>query len=208
MSTSDLVLYTNPMSRGRIARWMLEELGVAYETRVLAYGEEMKSEAYLALNPMGKVPTLTHGANVVTESGAICAYLADAFPAAGLQPEAAERAAYYRWFFFGAGPVEAALTNQAMGFVTDDPKQQGMLGYGSLGRVVDALVGALSASPYLAGGRFTAVDVYVGSQVGWGLEFGTLPVRPELEAYAARVRDRDAYRRAKTLDDELLTTAD
>lgn len=208
MSTSDLVLYTNPMSRGRIARWMLEELGVAYETRVLAYGAEMKSEAYLALNPMGKVPTLTHGANVVTESGAICAYLADAFPAVGLRPEEPERAAYYRWFFFGAGPVEAALTNQAMGFVTDDPKQQGMLGYGSLGRVVDALVGALSASPYLAGARFTAVDVYVGSQVGWGLEFGTLPVRPELEAYAARVRDRDAYRRAKTLDDELLTTAD
>jgi glutathione S-transferase len=198
---ADLVLYTNPMSRGRIARWMLEEVGAPYETVVLAYGPEMKSSSYRALNPMGKVPTLTHGARIVTECGAICAYLADAFPAAGLAPPPAERAAYYRWLFFGAGPVEAATMNQALGFTTDDPRQQGMLGYGSLARVVDALVAAVADGPYLAGDAFGAADVYVGAQIGWGLDFGTLPRRRELVDYAERVRDRDAYRRAQALDD-------
>jgi len=201
---ADLVLYTNPMSRGRIARWMLEEVGAPYETVALAYGPEMKSASYRALNPMGKVPTLTHGARIVTECGAICAYLADAFPAAGLAPPPAERAAYYRWLFFGAGPVEAATMNQALGFTTDDPKQQGMLGYGSLERVVDALVGAVAVGPYLAGDAFSAADVYVGAQIGWGLEFGTLARRRELVEYAERVRDRDAYRRARALDDALM----
>jgi len=201
---ADLVLYTNPMSRGRIARWMLEEVGAPYETVALAYGSEMKSASYRALNPMGKVPTLTHGARIITECGAICAYLADAFPAAGLAPPPAERAAYYRWLFFGAGPVEAATMNQALGFTTDDPKQQGMLGYGSLERVVDALVGAVAVGPYLAGDAFSAADVYVGAQIGWGLEFGTLARRRELVEYAERVRDRDAYRRAQALDDALM----
>jgi len=204
---ADLVLYTNPMSRGRIARWMLEEVGAPYETVALAYGPEMKSPSYRALNPMGKVPTLTHGARIVTECGAICAYLADAFPAAGLAPPPAERAAYYRWLFFGAGPVEAATMNQALGFTTDDPRQQGMLGYGSLERVVNALVAAVSDGPYLAGDAFSAADVYVGAQIGWGLDFGTLPRRRELVEYAERVRDRDAYRRAQALDDALTPSA-
>lgn len=200
---ADLVLYTNPMSRGRIARWMLEEVGAPYRTVALSYGPEMKSPSYRALNPMGKVPTLTHGRHVVTECGAICAYLADVFPTAGLAPPPAERAAYYRWLFFGAGPVEAATTNHAMGFVTADAKQQGMLGYGSLERVVDALAAAVAAAPYLTGERFTAADVYVGAQIGWGLDVGALPRRAELVDYAARVREREAYRRAKALDDEM-----
>jgi len=201
---ADLVLYTNPMSRGRIARWMLEEVGEPYETVALAYGPEMQSASYRALNPMAKVPTLTHAERIVTECGAICAYLADAFPAAGLAPLPAERAAYYRWLFFGAGPVEAATTNEAMGFTTDDLLQQGRLGYGSLARVVDALVHAVSKGPFIAGDVFSAADVYLGAQIGWGLEFGTLPRRRELVDYAARARDRDAYRRAKALDDALM----
>jgi glutathione S-transferase len=198
---ADLVLYTNPMSRGRIARWMLEEVGAPYETVLLAYGPEMRSPDHLALNPMGKVPTLVHGGRVVTECGAICAHLADAFPDAGLAPPPAERAAYYRWLFFGAGPVEAATINQALGFTTDDPKQQGMLGYGALERVVEALVAAVSSGPYIAGDAFTAADVYLGAQLGWTLEFGTMPRHQALVDYAERVRDRDAYRRAKALDD-------
>jgi len=202
----DLVLYTNPMSRGRIARWMLEEVGAPYEVRVLAYGPEMKSAEYLALNPMGKVPTLVDGDVVVTECGAICAHLADRFPETGLAPPPARRGAYYRWLFFGAGPIEAATVNTALGFATDDPMQQGMLGYGALDRVVDTLAAAVTADRFIAGASFTAADVYVGAQIGWALEYGTLPRRAELEDYAARARDRDAYRRAMALDDALMPT--
>lgn len=127
-----LVFYTNPMSRGRIARWMLEEVGAPYETVVLEYGTTMKAPEYLAVNPMGKVPALKHGETVVTECAAICAYLADAFPQAGLAPAPTDRmrGPYYRWLFFAAGPVEAATTNASLG-VTADAERQQMVGYGS-----------------------------------------------------------------------------
>src|SRR6056297_852735 len=114
--TDSLVLYTNPMSRGRISRWMLEEVGEPYETEIVFYGDAMQSAGYRAINPMAKVPALKHGDTVVTEAAAICAYLADVFPAAGLAPPADKRGAYYRWLFFGAGPLEAAVTNRALGF--------------------------------------------------------------------------------------------
>ena len=127
----ELTFYTNPMSRGRIARWMLEEVGQPYRTVILGYGPPMQAPDYLRLNPMGKVPTLVHGETVVTECAAICAYLADAFPAAGLAPEPARRGAYYRWLFFAAGPVEAAITNQALGVEVPE-ERRGMVGYGSL----------------------------------------------------------------------------
>lgn len=107
-----LTFFTNPMSRGRIARWMLEEVGEPYETQVVEYGEAMKSPEYLAVNPLGKVPAIRHGDQIVTECAAICAYLADAFPQAGLAPPVEQRGNYYRWMFFAAGPVEAAITNQ------------------------------------------------------------------------------------------------
>jgi glutathione S-transferase len=106
----ELVFYTHPMSRGRIVRWMLEELGQPYRTEVLEYGKSMKAPAFLAINPMGKVPTITHGGTVVTEGAAICAYLADAFPQAGLAPALGDhaRAAYFRWMFYVAGPFAKA----------------------------------------------------------------------------------------------------
>ncbi len=204
MTDTQLVLYTNPMSRGRIARWMLEEVGVPYETKVVAYGAAMKGPDYLALNPMGKVPTLRHGDVVVTECAAICAYLADAFPSAELAPPPAERGAYYRWLFFGAGPVEAAVTNEGLGFKIDTPQNEGRAGYGSMERVVNALVHAAEAAPFLAGERFTAADVYVGAQIGWGLQFDLMPAHPSLVAYAERARNRDAFRRATALDDALI----
>jgi glutathione S-transferase len=200
---TELVLYTNPMSRGRIARWMLEEIGVAYRAEVLEYGAAMKSPEYLAINPMGKVPALRHGETVVTECAAICAYLADAFPEAGLAPPPTERAAYYRWLFFAAGPIEAAITNRSLG-IELDARAQARAGYGNFAAVMDALSRAVHAGSYIAGDRFSAADVYVGSQIGWGLHFGTIEKRPEFAAYWSRIADRPAHRRATGLDDALV----
>ncbi len=184
----ELVLYTNPQSRGRIARWMLEEIGQPYKIEVLDYASTMKGPAYLAINPMGKVPALRHGDAVVTETAAICAYLADAFPQASLAPPPGSkaRAPYYRWMFFAAGPVEAALSNKALGFVVP-PGRERMMGYGTLDQALNALETAVSKSDYLAGNSFTAADLYVGSHIGFGMMFGTLEKRPAFEKYWQRV---------------------
>ena len=195
----DLTLFTNPQSRGRMARWMLEEVGVPYRTEIVEYGPPMKSADYLAINPMGKVPAIRHRGTVVTEAAAICAYLADAFPEAGLAPPAGERGAYYRWLLFAAGPVEAATTNRYLGFEVPADREA-MVGYGTYERMIDTLEQAVAESPYIAGERFSAADVYVGSHVGWGMIMGSLEKRPAFSDYWARVSDRDAYRRADALD--------
>lgn len=197
---NELVFYTNPMSRGRIARWMLEETGAEYRTEFLEYGTTMKAESYLAINPMGKVPAIVHNGHVVTECAAICAYLADAFPDAELAPPAHQRANYYRWLFFAAGPVEHAITNRSLK-VEPTQEQTGMVGYGSYDHMVDTLEQAVGAHDYLAGDRFSAADVYAGSQVSWGLMFGSLPKRPAFEAYVERITARPAYLRARAMDD-------
>src|SRR5262249_22699221 len=147
--------YTHPMSRGRVLRWMLEEVGQPYRTELLDYETSMKSPEYLAINPMGKVPALRHGDTVVTETAAICAYLADAFPTAGLAPPSGHRlrGSYYRWLFFGAGPLEAAWTNQALGFVVP-PDRERMAGYGNFNAVLNVLDGVLTRSPYLVDDSF------------------------------------------------------
>lgn len=201
--TEKLIFYTNPMSRGRIVRWMLEEVGAPYETELLDYDTTMKAPAYLAINPMGKVPAIRHGDVIVTECAAICAYLADAFPGAGLAPPTTDRGDYYRWLFFAAGPMEAAVINQALG-VEIPPEKERMAGYGTLDAVVDTMEKAVSGAGYVAGDRFSAADVYVGAHVGWGLQFGTIEKRPAFEAYWARVSDRTAHRRAVELDDALI----
>jgi len=200
----ELVLYTNPQSRGRIARWMLEEIGQPYRVEVLDYATTMKAPAYLAINPMGKVPSLRHGAAVVTETPAICAYLADAFPQAGLAPPAGDRlrAPYYRWLFFAAGPAEAAASNQAMGFVVP-PERERMMGYGRMALVLDTLESAVQQSDYLAGNAFTAADLYVGSHLGFGMMFGMIEKRPAFERYWQRLSARPACVRARELDDAL-----
>jgi glutathione S-transferase len=201
----ELVFYTNPMSRGRIVRWMLEEVGQPYGTELLEYGTTMKAASYLAINPMGKVPAIRHGDTVVTEAAAICAYLADAFPQAGLAPPPGNRlrGPYYRWLFFAAGPVEAAVTNKALGFVVPDGRER-MAGYGSFAQVLDVLEGAVSEGEYVAGNSFTAADVYLGSQIGWGLAFGTIEKRPAFERYWARISTRPAAVRAREIDDSLM----
>jgi glutathione S-transferase len=202
--SDELVFYTNPMSRGRIVRWMLEEVGQPYKTELLDYASTMKAPEYLAVNPMGKVPALRHGDTVITECAAICAYLADAFPGARLAPPHTDRARapYYRWMFFAAGPLEAAWTNQAMGF-TVPPDRERMSGYGNLAMVLSTLEGAVSGRPYLAGDSFTAADVYVGSQLGFGLQFGMIEKRPAFVDYVGRLTTRPAAIRAKQIDDAL-----
>jgi glutathione S-transferase len=203
---AELTLYTNPMSRGRIARWMLEEVGADYDIVLLDYASTMKQQAYLSVNPMAKVPAIVHRGRTVTECAAICAYMAEAFPAAGLAPREEERADYYRWMFFAAGPIEAAITNRSLGVVPND-QQQRMVGYGDYDRVVGVLEAAVAGHDFIAGDRFTAADVYVGAQVIWDTQFGSLPKRDAFDAYIARLVARDAYVRAAALDDAAIAAA-
>jgi glutathione S-transferase len=195
---SELVFYTNPQSRGQIVRWMLEEVGAPYETEVLTYGGSIAQEPYASINPMRKVPALRHGERVVTEVAAICAYLADAFPDAGLAPPPAERAEYYRFLFFAAGPLEMTFSLKAMAF-DPPPEKQPMLGHGSEARCFAAL-GQMLAGREFVTGRFSAADLYLSSQLGFMLTFGMIEGTPLVRDYVARCQDRDAYRRAKALD--------
>src|SRR5258708_30985868 len=200
----DLIFYTNPQSRGRIVRWMLEEVGQPYRTELLDYETTMKAPAYLAINPMGKVPALRHGDTVVTEAAAMGAYVADAFPSAGFArpPGDRLRGPYYRWLFFAAGPVEAAASNHALDLIVPKGRER-MMGYGTYSDAMNALEGAVSAGDYLVGDRFTAADVYVGSHIGFGLQFGTFEKRPAFERYVARLGERPAFKRAHKIDDDL-----
>ena len=200
---ADIIFYTNPMSRGQIARWMLEEVGQPYDMTVLDYGTTMKDPDYLALNPMGKVPAIVHKGRVVTEAAAICAYLADTFPEADLAPSLDQRADYYRWLFFAAGPVEAAVSNKALGLTVPEGRERSM-GYGTYDLTIATLEKAISGDQWICGSQVTAADVYVGAQVDWGLSFGTIDSRPAFEAYAARLRERPAYKRQKELDGALI----
>ncbi|MBS0331795.1 MAG: glutathione S-transferase family protein [Proteobacteria bacterium] len=204
--SKDLIFYTNPMSRGRIVRWMLEEVGTPYEAVILDYASTLKGPEYLAVNPMGKIPAIKHGDTVVTEGAAICAYLADAFPAAGLAPPTDDRGDYYRWLFFAAGCVEAAVTARSLG-LEPKPEQKRMAGFGSLDDTLAALETAVAGKDYIAGGKFTAADVYVGSQIGWGMQFGSIDKRPAFTAYWDRISARPAAVRAREIDDGLIAQA-
>ncbi len=197
---SQLTFYTNPMSRGRIVRWMLEEIGVPYETKILDYGTTMKSADYLAINPMGKVPAIQHGDTIVTEVPAICTYLADTFKEAGLASDNEhERGLYYRWLFFGAGPLQEALSIKMLG-VEPTKEQERSLSCGNIHNTFDTLAKAVSAHQYITGGRFTAADVYIGSYIGFGMHMGSIDKRPELIAYWERISKRPARERALAQD--------
>ena len=200
----ELVFYTNPMSRGRIVRWMLEEIGCPYRTELVEYAT-IKAPEYRRVNPMGKIPAIRHGDTVVTETSAICAYLADVFPDSKLAPPPADRrrGAYYRWMFFAAGPLESAVTNKHLGFVVP-AERQGTVGYGCFEDVMNTLEGAVSQNDFIVGDSFTAADIYVGSQIGFGLRFGTIEKRPAFERYWARIGARPAAIRANEIDDALM----
>jgi glutathione S-transferase len=200
---SDIVFYHNPMSRGQIVRWMLEEVGAPYDTEILDYASSMKDEGYRAINPMMKVPAISHNGKIVTECAAICAYLADMFPEAGLAPRDNEKADYYRWLFFAAGPLEQAVTNKAVGFEPSTERER-MFGYGNYDLAVNTLADHLAGRDYVCGSRFTAADVYVGSAVLWGVQFGTMPKLDSFSAYADRISQREAYRRGKDEDNQLI----
>jgi glutathione S-transferase len=206
--SDELVFYHNPQSRGRIVRWMLEETGQAYRTEILDYATTLKGAEYLAVNPMGKIPAIRHGDVVVTEAAAICAYLADAFPEAGLAPALGDkrRGTYFRWLFFGAGPVEQSTTHKALGVTFPDERKR-MVGYGCMEDVIRALELALDGKQYLLGDQFSAADVYLGSQLWFTMTFGMMEKRPMFEAYVERLQNRPAYIRGRELDDALIAQA-
>ena len=199
LMNADITLYTNPRSRGCIVHWMLQEVGVRYELRYLRYGDEMRTSDFLRLNPLGKVPVLRHDGRIVTETAAICAYLADAFPEAGLAPSPRRRDRYYRWLFVAAGPLEMCTTHTMCGY-SPEAAHEAMLGYRSVAEMTDLMESALTDTSYLAGSSFTAADVYVGAHIGWGMEMGIWERRPALEMYWQRLSARPAYRKAKELD--------
>lgn len=201
---SELTFYTNPMSRGRVVRWMLEELAIPYHTEVMVFGPEMKRPEYLAINPMGKVPAIRHGDTVVTEVAAICAYLADRFPEKQLAPAAnsPERGPYYRWLFFMAGPFEMATSAKAYGWRIDDDNVQAVSS-GRLEDVIRALEGALAKGPYICGEQFTAADILVSSYLWWETMQKNLPPNEVFQNYVDRMESRPAAKRANQLDDEL-----
>lgn len=207
--TTNLTFYTNPMSRGRIVRWMLEEVGEPYETVLLDYNASMKAPDYLSINPMGKVPAIKHGETIVTEAAAICTYLADMFPDRGLAPAPGNqlRGPYYRWLFFAAGPVEAAITGKALGLLAPQDKKA-MAGYGSYDETLATFEAAVSQNEYICGNQFTAADLYVGSQLGWGMMFGMIDKREAFASYVGRLQSRPAAVRAREIDDAAMPKQD
>ena len=192
---ADLTFYTNPMSRGRMVHWLLEELAVPYDMKVLDFEKrEHKAPSYLAINPMGKVPAIVHRGVVVTEVAAISIYLADAYPKAGLAPalDDPNRGTYLRWFFFGAGCFEPAIIDKVF---ARPPVRPGALGYGTYDDMVAALEKAVTPGPFVLGERFSAVDVYLGSQIQYAIMTKGLDSRPIFEQYIARWATRPALQR-------------
>lgn len=202
MAPLPLTLFHWAPSRSMTARWMLEEVGADYEL-VLTDITKGVDAAYLRINPMGKVPALRHGDTIVSETAAICCYLADAFPDAGLAPTLSDprRGPYLKWLFFGPSCLEPAMTHKALGW---PDARRGMLGWGSYDDVVDVVRTAVANAPYLLGETFTAADVVIGGGVRWGLQFKMLPELPEFTAYAKRLSTRPALQRQMAADAALM----
>jgi glutathione S-transferase len=201
---ADLTLYHAAPSRSSVVRWMLEELGEPYDLVLLSLAkEDQRKPEYLAINPMGKVPSLKHGDAVVTEVAAICTYLADEFPHARLNIPVGDprRGPYLKWLFFSPTCIEAAVLDKAA--PRKETPRRGMVGYGDFDTVMDVVGKGVAGGPYLMGDQFTAADVVVGSMLRWGMMFNLLPERPEFRAYVDRLEQRPALQRATALDREL-----
>ncbi len=201
MTDRELEFYYAPRSRSGTILWMVEELGVPYRLKILNFKKsEHKLPDYLAINPMGKVPAIKHGDTVVTECAAICCYLADAFPEAGLAPaiDAPERGTYLRWLFFAPGCIEPAMTDKAFQRPAVPPST---VGYGDFETVMDVIAQAVSQGDYLLGDRFCAADVVLGSALNYGMMFGVIPDRPEFISYTDRLKTRPALKRMQELDE-------
>jgi len=201
---AEYTFFFNPMSRAQIARWALHEANADYEPVFVAW--EAKPQALLDANPLGKLPTIIHHHNghdhVVSEAAAVCHYLAE-MSAPELLPSEEEMANYFRWLFFAAGPLEQAVTSKAYGWIPDE-RQEMAVGFGNFDKTIDALEGWFKSHDFVCGRRFTMADVYVGSAVDWGLQFGTIPARDSLTAYAERIRGREAYQAGKAIDNALI----
>ncbi|ABC62622.1 glutathione S-transferase family protein [Erythrobacter litoralis] len=206
---ADFTFYTVAMSRGQIARWALHEAGADYNTEMMTW--ETRPKSFRAINPMNKVPALVHHHNghdhVITECAAICHYLAETHPGPELAPTFEEKADYLRWLFFAAGPLEQAVVAKSMGWEVPEDRS-GMAGFGSFDLTIDALDSWLTDRQFVCGDRFTMADVYVGSQVDWGLQFGTLPERDSLTAYRERINARPAKQEANAIDMAAMEPAD
>lgn len=202
---SDITFYTNPQSRGQIVHWMLEELGVAYDTQWIEYGDQMRSAEYLAVNPMGKVPAIKHKNALVTEGAAICTYLAVSYPEQGLAPKVGDPklADFYRWMHFAAGPLEMATTSKSMGWEVAEGQRR-MVGFGSYEKTLSVIEHALSQGPFICGEQFTAVDVFLGAVLNWGMLFGTVENRGAFEEYASRLQSRPAAQRAVKINEDYM----
>ena len=194
--TDRVTLYSNPMSRGRTVQWLLDELGAPYDLKVLDLAKrEHKSAEYLAINPMGKVPAIVHRGVVVTEAAAICVYLADAFPKAGLAPKLDDpkRGTYLRWIFFGVGCFEPAVIDKM--FARPPVERPGAIGYGTYETMLAVLATALTPGPWILGERFSAADVFVGSQLNFALMTKAIEPTPVFQAYVDRIAARPALQK-------------
>ena len=205
---AEFTFYTVAMSRGQISRWALHEAGADYDHVVFDWAT--RPAVLKQLNPMNKVPTLVHHHgghdHVITECAAINHYLAETHPGKGLLPDAHEKASYFRWLFFAAGPLEQAIIARSLGWEVPEGKH-GQAGFGSLELTIDALDGWLSENDFIAGARFTMADTYVGSQFVWGLRFGSIPERPSFRAYVDRITQRPAYIEANAIDAAIIKAA-
>lgn len=203
--SDEIVFYHNPMSRARTVHWMLEEVGAPYRLELVDLQKgEQKQPAFLAVNPMGKLPAIMHRGTVITETGAICAYLADAFPAAALAPRLDEplRGSYLRWMFFGAGCVDSALIDRMLS--RPAPEKTSALGYGRFDDTVATLEKAITPGPYILQQRFSAADVYIGSQIGFGMMIKSLEPRPSFQRYLGQLSERAAYKRVQQQSEQLV----
>ena len=202
--SEEVVFYHNPMSRARMVHWMLEETGAPYRIELISFDKgDNKKPAFLAVNPMGKLPAIMHRGTVVTECGAIITYLADAFPAAKLAPgfDDPARGTYLRWMFFGQGCMDSALIDRMLS--RPPAGRPSALGYGNYDDVVGAVEKALDPGPYILGSRFTAVDVYIGSQLGFGMMTKSLEPRPAFLSYVGLLSQRPAYKRFNEQSEQL-----
>ncbi|MEM6476805.1 MAG: glutathione S-transferase family protein [Pseudomonadota bacterium] len=205
---AEFTFYTVAMSRGQIARWALHEAGADYEHVMMEWAS--RPESYKKINPMNKVPALVHHLggqdHIVTEAAAINHYIAETHPDKGLLPETHEKAAYFRWMFFAAGPIEQAVLSKAMGWEVPE-ERRATAGFGSFDLTMRAIEEHLKANDFAAGDRFTMADTYVGSQINWGLMFRTIEETPAFKAYVERITQREAYIEAQAIDAKLIADA-
>ena len=196
---ADLTLYHAAPSRSSIVLWMLEELGEPYDVHLLNFSKgENRAPAYLAINPMGKVPALKDGDATLAEAAAICAYVAERYPDAKLAPALGDplRAKYLYWLFFAPGCVEPAMVQIA----TKIEMNPVAAGWGEAQRVFDVLDVALADGPWILGEKFSAADIAIGSALNFCVRlFKMVPSRPSFDAYIDRCTKRPAFQRAEKI---------